>query len=132
MAFEGTISSQSTTKATVSSNLLPTAITARRATPLISASTQFKRSYIAFNSFLFTSPSMAGISSITSSGAVEKLIQDLLILSSSSINAPASILEFPQIDVSSAADFDTLILSTENDVILVTSRNENFDDEAVI
>jgi hypothetical protein len=75
---------------------------------------------------------MAGISSITSSGAVEKLIQDLLILSSSSINAPASILEFPQIDVSSAADFDTLILSTENDVILVTSRNENFDDEAVI
>ncbi len=66
----------------------------------------FTREFSAFTNFLFSDPSSAGKSEVTD---------------------PNSVLEHPQIIIS--AD---VILSTEGNNVLVTQRNENFDDQIIL
>ena len=73
--------------------------------PII-APNSFTREFSAFKNFLFLDPSSAGKSEITD---------------------PNSVLEHPQIIIS--AD---VILSTEDNNVLVTQRNDNFDDEITL
>lgn len=75
------------------------------ASPTI-ATNSFTREFSAFTNFLFSEPSSAGKSEVTD---------------------PNSVLEHPQIIIS--AD---VILSTEGNNVLVTQRNENFDDQIIL
>tara|TARA_Y100001938_G_scaffold90867_1_gene124563 strand:- start:415 stop:672 length:258 start_codon:yes stop_codon:yes gene_type:complete len=66
----------------------------------------FTREFSAFTNFLFSDPSSSGKSEIAD---------------------PNSVLEHPQIIISG-----DVILSTEGNNVLVTKRNENFDDEIIL
>lgn len=76
-----------------------------RAAPSI-VTNAFAREFSAFTNFIFSDPSSSGKSEITD---------------------PNSVLEHPQIIISG-----DVILSTEGNNVLVTKRNENFDDEIIL